>query len=1011
MRRLLAAVAMTATLFVSGAIGDLASPTATGAEAQSTLSWSNITPPVTNPQAAGGDTVYDPATAQLLLVQEVDSGTRTLVWTGAQWSDGVLLPSPDLGSFLGTALNVAYDEATSQLVLADDGTYVWTGAAWSEVTTNFPQSNPYIYTAPMAYDEATGQLLMVTGDPNDTPDPAVPTGTWNWNGSEWVELDPQTSPPPRLATAIAYDPSISMVILFGGAGINDTYLNDTWAWDGTNWSQLTAAASPPPRTGALMAYDPPTSQFILYGGEGATSNGGNQALNDTWVFDGTNWSAETPATTPDTGVSLTDDPATSQLVLFAYGVDNQGDYADTWTWDGTDWDEATTAHIGPPGGVPLEMAYDTATSQLIAVAAGATFEWEAGSWIELSPVNEPPGWGELAYDDSTGQLIWYQENGYPTSAGATWSWDGSHWDEVVAETYPPVLEGEASLAFDASSDQLVLVGPFLGTSATDEETWSFDGTNWSELAPLTSPPALSGAGMAYDPDTNGLIMFGGAPVTEGAEASSDTWAFDGTTWTELSPTTAPPGLLDSAMSYDPATSALLLFGGGMGSPQDAIATNETWSFDGADWTELELPANPSNRTDAGLAWDPATSQMLLVGGTTYSEAVADTWQLGTATEPVPDITSATAGDAQIDLTWTAPNLGAGVEITGYLLTAEPGGLVSVISGGATSGSVGPLTDGESYTVTVAPVSASGTYPASAPSQAVIPIGAPNPPYGFAVIAGDQSIQFSWFAPGSTPGAGPVTGYELSYRALETGSSWQEIDVGPDVTSFDVTGLTNGTMYVCDITSIGAFGYGYYPDAPPVVPYSSVGSPSNVTAISNRDSVTVTWTAAKPKTDGRVTGYRVIGPQHAAKTVAPTATSATFSNITPSGVKAYQVSALTKTGLGPPSAMIAARPAVPPGAPRHLRVAAGLHRVALSWQAPRSDGGDPITGYLLTVMLCAAEPGPCKATKVGTRQLSASADSAIVLGLRANRTYRFTIAAKTKAGQGPSSRAVSATPKG
>jgi len=999
------AVAMTAALSIANLVGAVASPAASGAATPSTVSWSNITPPATNPQSAGGDTVYDPDTDQLLLVQGVDNGIETWVWTGSQWSPQAVLPSPDLGALLGTSLNVAYDMATGQLVLVDDGTYVWTGAAWNEVTSYYPES--YLgNTAPMAYDEASSQLLMVTGDPNDEPNPVLPTGTWSWNGSDWIELDPATSPPPRLAAAIAYDPATSMVVLFGGTGA-DSYLDDTWTWDGTDWSQVTTATSPPSRAGALLAYDEATSQFVLYGGEGALPNGGNAALNDTWVFDGTNWTAENTPTTPDTGISLTDDPATNQLVLFALGVDNQGAYSETWTWDGTDWHDATPAPSSPPGGTSLQMAYDSSTGQLIAVAGGATFEWETGAWTELAPANEPPGWGELAYDSSTEQLIWYDEEGSP--GDATWSWDGSDWTEVTTASYPPAENDEASLAFDDSSDQLVLVGPFDGESAIDEETWTFDGTNWSELAPATSPPVLSGAAMAYDPDTAGLVMFGGAE-TAGAEATSSTWAFDGTTWTELAPATSPPGVLDSAMSYDPATANLVLFGGATGSFDDEQATNETWVFDGTNWTQLVLPADPSNRTDAGLVWDPATSQMLLSGGNTYGEALADTWQLGTVTEPTPVVTSVRAGSAQLDLTWTAPDLGSGVVITGYLLTAEPGGRVSVIVTDATSGAVGPLSDGVSYTVTVTPVGAGATYPASAPSAAAVPLGPPNPPTNFAALAVDQSIEFSWSAPGSTPAAGPVTGYQLSCMALAAGSSWQEIDVGPDVTSYDFTGLMNGTSYTCQIESIGSFGYGYDEGQLTVVPYSSVGTPSNVAAVSNGDTVTVSWTAAQQEKDGAITGYRVFGANGLVKTVAPGATSTTFSDVTDPHVKAYQVSALTKKGPGPPSAKVAARPAVPPGAPRHLRAVAAVHGVVLTWRAPRRDGGDPVTSYALTVMLCAAQPGPCRPTTVEKRTFSSTTTSARVTALRANRTYRFTIAAKTKAGKGVSSTAVNATPK-
>jgi len=52
-------------------------------------------------------------------------------------------------------------------------------------------------------------------------------------------------------------------------------------------------------------------------------------------------------------------------------------------------------------------------------------------------------------------------------------------------------------------------------------------TSWTQHFPATSPPARDGATMAYDPATANIVLFGGY----GGSYLSDTWTWNGTTWT------------------------------------------------------------------------------------------------------------------------------------------------------------------------------------------------------------------------------------------------------------------------------------------------------------------------------------------------------------------------------------------------------------------------------------------------------------------------------------------------
>lgn len=91
-------------------------------------------------------------------------------------------------------------------------------------------------------------------------------------------------------------------------------------------------------------------------------------------------------------------------------------------------------------------------------------------------------------------------------------------------------------------------------------------------------------------------------------APNDTWAWDGTTWSRLSPANAPPANDGGqAIALDPTTGRLLMLDGA-----------QTWSWDGSNWQKLadSLPGPTPNIDGGVLAGDPVTRQAIYVGGCT-----------------------------------------------------------------------------------------------------------------------------------------------------------------------------------------------------------------------------------------------------------------------------------------------------------------------------------------------------------------------------------------------------------
>lgn len=130
---------------------------------------------------------------------------------------------------------------------------------------------------------------------------------------------------------------------------------------------------------------------------------------------------------------------------------------------------------------------------------------------------------------------------------------------------------------------------------------------------LARPTSRVGAAAVWDPERAQLLYFGGE--VDGAP-QGDTWTYDGTTWTRRE-VPGPSARAGAAAAWDPSRRRVVLFGG-RGRNTEGSATAyfaDTWAWDGAAWTELQLPRGEpelDGRAGAQLAWDGA--RLLLYGG-------------------------------------------------------------------------------------------------------------------------------------------------------------------------------------------------------------------------------------------------------------------------------------------------------------------------------------------------------------------------------------------------------------
>jgi len=184
--------------------------------------------------------------------------------------------------------------------------------------------------------------------------------------------------------------------------------------------------------------------------------------------------------------------------------------------------------------------------------------------------------------------------------------------------------------------------------------------------------------------------------------------------------------------------------------------------------------------------------------------------------------SATAGNAQATVTFTAPVSNGGSAITGYTITSSPSGFTA--TGSASPITVTGLINGTAYTFTVTATNANGTGPSSAASNSVTPSAAvtvPGAPTIGTATKGNAQATVTFTLPGSNGGS-PITGYTVT-------SSPGGITATGTASPITVTGLTNGTAYTFTVTATNANGTG------PASSASNSVTPSNSSFVYDADN--------------------------------------------------------------------------------------------------------------------------------------------------------------------------------
>jgi uncharacterized repeat protein (TIGR03803 family) len=276
------------------------------------------------------------------------------------------------------------------------------------------------------------------------------------------------------------------------------------------------------------------------------------------------------------------------------------------------------------------------------------------------------------------------------------------------------------------------------------------------------------------------------------------------------------------------------------------------------------------------------------------------------------------------------------------------------------------------------------------SMQLAPVQVPGAPTGVRATAGDMQAIVS-FTPPASNGGSPITGYTVT--SIPPGGV--DSFAGTTLTTHTVTNLANGTAYEFTVTATNAGGTG--PPSQPskkVTTWNVPGAPKITTVKAGNAQASVGFAPPASNGGAPITGYAVTShPAGGVDTNAGSLSSPHDVNNLVNGTPyMFTVTATNAVGSNVSAASKPTIPATVPGPPTGVTATAGNAEAIVSFTAPTSDGGFPITGYTVT-----SNPRGGKDAEAGKTTTEHT-----VKGLTNGHSYTFTVTATNKAGTGAAS---------
>ncbi|GIP60500.1 glycoside hydrolase family 6 protein [Paenibacillus sp. FSL W8-0186] len=272
--------------------------------------------------------------------------------------------------------------------------------------------------------------------------------------------------------------------------------------------------------------------------------------------------------------------------------------------------------------------------------------------------------------------------------------------------------------------------------------------------------------------------------------------------------------------------------------------------------------------------------------------------------------TATAGNAQVSLTWNA--VSGATSYTVKRATTSGGPYTNVATGLTTTSYTNTgLTNGTTYYYVVSASNSAGQSPNSAQVSATPTSGGGNPtvpaaPAGLTATAGNAQVSLTWSA------VNGATSYTVK-RATTSGGPYTNVATGLTTPSYTDTSLTNGTTYYYVVSASNSAGQSPNSAQVSATPTSGGGNPTvpaapaGLTATAGNAQVSLTWNAVSGATSYTVKRATTSGGPYTDVATGLTTPSYTDTSLTNGTTYYYVVSASNSAGQSPNSTQVSATP--------------------------------------------------------------------------------------------------------
>jgi hypothetical protein len=254
----------------------------------------------------------------------------------------------------------------------------------------------------------------------------------------------------------------------------------------------------------------------------------------------------------------------------------------------------------------------------------------------------------LAYNTSSNRATLFGGIGFGFDMNDLWELQGNTWVDVTpAGTLPPT-RCCTSMAYEPANGRMVFYGGWNHAGQFSYiDTWAWNGSSWTQLP--NGPTARDSHVMVWDPNRGLSMVFGGFSA-DVRELVGNVWAgpFNDVRW--------PPADDEHSIAYDPLAVSghrrIFLYGGGSSHVWETFHFGNnngtlTWRFP---WLFVPGNVSPGDRIGHAMVWETPRNRALLFGGRQRLDGVLGTTVYG-------DTWSFTRTPGVVDPTWTS--LGGG----------------------------------------------------------------------------------------------------------------------------------------------------------------------------------------------------------------------------------------------------------------------------------------------------------------------------------------------------------------